>query len=354
MNVTYSESIKLRRPSLTPSEVGRILNRLRDKKSGTGFTRALPQGLRVMTPKALPFHGKAGRVLNSALLKSDFEPVIKLADVFWTYTPTTYDLELKSPAAVYHCVDLYSTIKGINPKVVRDMERRLADRGVVAVGSSMPVVDHLKEQGFSQVEFWPNVADVEVFKKASDPEINERSGVIFAGHLTADKLNVDAMLDIAKLCKTRGEKFTLVGPLNVGSGDFRSVMSKLVALGATYVGSLPLEQVAQECKKHLVGIIPYSENDYNFGVSPLKLYEYMAAGLSVVSTGLPSIQMVQSEYSDDLVISAPKDFGDAVSNQLNAQLVASDIDRRLKIAEDNSWSKRHFEIKSLLEELGVF
>src|SRR5205814_575142 len=54
-----------------------------------------------------------------------------------------------------------------------------------------------------------------------------------------------------------------------------------------------------------VGLIPYTINPLTTGVSPLKTYEYLASGLAVVSTPLPSIGV---DDGDVFVRSTPSEF----------------------------------------------
>jgi hypothetical protein len=83
------------------------------------------------------------------------------------------------------------------------------------------------------------------------------------------------------------------------------------------------------------------------------LYEYLAAGLSVVSTGLPSVKSIQSQYGQDVTVVEPKLIGDAVVAHLTNALEAKDLSRRLDFAESNSWTRRFIEIDDLLSSLGV-
>ena len=61
----------------------------------------------------------------------------------------------------------------------------------------------------------------------------------------------------------------------------------------------PPAELAHLYRQCTVGLIPYVVNDYTQGVSPLKTYEYLAAGLCVVSTGVPSV----SPVAGDVVVS---------------------------------------------------
>ena len=353
MDVTYSESIKLRRPPISLSEAKRITRRLRSRQTTESQNRHVPEHLKIISTPAIPFHGKLGRVINQALIGKTLLKNAEGSNLFWTYTPTTYGLENICHANVYHCVDLYETIQGINPKVIRENEKRLAEKGVTAIGSSKPVVEHLKTQGFQRVEFWPNVADVSVFIDETRSTEKLRNGVVFAGNLTSEKLDEEILIKVAKVCQSKNVPFTLIGPLDVGAGNFTNSLNQLLKLGVRYLGPMSLSEVAQELHCHAIGIIPYKNNSYNFGVSPLKLYEYLASGLSVVSTPLPSIKMVEDTYKPDLVVSETNDFVGNVESLIDSGHSDQRVNHRIAIAKENSWDKRYKEINSLLHDLNV-
>jgi len=74
--------------------------------------------------------------------------------------------------------------------------------------------------------------------------------------------------------------------LLVGDGPERErLMSRLSAMGLTdrahFTGALPADQVAPELIRMSVGIACYRQNQ-PFYFSPLKIYEYMAAGLPII------------------------------------------------------------------------
>ncbi|NER44771.1 glycosyltransferase family 1 protein [Bacillus megaterium NBRC 15308 = ATCC 14581] len=52
-----------------------------------------------------------------------------------------------------------------------------------------------------------------------------------------------------------------------------------------------------------MGIMPYRNISYNKGIVPLKLFEYLAVGVPVISIGLPSIKKFEEpgvlKVSDD-------------------------------------------------------
>jgi hypothetical protein len=97
----------------------------------------------------------------------------------------------------------------------------------------------------------------------------------------------------------------------------------------------------------MVGLIPYRLNGYTAGVFPMKVYEYLAAGLRVVSTALPSLEMTAS---DDVVLADEDSFLHAVQvgfETWSEQAVA----RRRAQARGHSWQARGEQALDLIDGL---
>jgi glycosyltransferase involved in cell wall biosynthesis len=88
--------------------------------------------------------------------------------------------------------------------------------------------------------------------------------------------------------------------------------------------------------------MPHVRSSLTEAMSPLKLYEYLAAGRPVVATDLPPARGVSERV---VLVGSGEDFGSAVEGalELNPQ---AESDRRGFISA-NSWRSRHEEILRL-------
>lgn len=337
--VAFVESIGLRRPSLRARDLRRIARRLGPKRASTEG-RPIPAGMVVISPRVIPLHVRPLRAINKRLLRTAVEAWLRRSSprILWCYSPLSYGLERYADVVVYHCVDLLGEVPGIDAEMIATAESALARAGTLAIGSSPGVVEHLQEVGFAEPLFWPNVADTSVFASARRGD-GARSGVVFAGNLTETKVDFELLERVV----ARGEELHLAGPISQGGGNARARVDALVRAGARYHGLLSLEDLADLYASCRVGLIPYVSNRYTAGVSPLKTFEYLAAGLSVVSIGVPS---VVPEFGCVLVAESRGEFVNLVC--LQEAPSQKTVELRAGLARENSWARRGIEARELI------
>jgi hypothetical protein len=345
-SVEFVESLGLRKVEFSARDMKRIAKRLLRATPGSK-QRAVPQGLSVIRPIVLPMHTGLAAKLNSRILRRLLHSWINYPGprILWAYTPVTYGLESLASASFYHCVDLLGEFPGISRLLIEQNERRLALSGVRAIGSSDPVQRHLRDLGFTDVLRWPNVADVTPIAQvsAARPLSMRTPRAVFAGNFTTHKVD----FELLNALLGAGIQLDLAGPVAEGGGGQASrELDTLIAKGAVYHGMLTLSELASLYSTATVGLIPYLINPYTHGVDPLKTYEYLSAGLSVVSTPIPA---VTAQGSDVVIAETKEQFIAAVTEQIRRP-EPEKIARRLAMAMLHSWDRRGVEARELIEE----
>lgn len=95
-----------------------------------------------------------------------------------------------------------------------------------------------------------------------------------------------------------------------------------------------------------VGIIPFKQSDMTVAVNPIKMWEYMAMGIPVVTTALPETQ----KYSEELYYSPGReDFINNVRLALKQENWER-CERRMTLAQENSWMARAEEMLIAIQE----
>jgi glycosyltransferase involved in cell wall biosynthesis len=200
------------------------------------------------------------------------------------------------------------------------------------------------------VLFAPNVADTAAFATAlQDGPVDAavdalaRPRVVFTGAVVATKLDVPLIAELARL--RPGWSFALVGP--TGMGDPGTDVSALRAVPNVHLlGGRPRDALPAVLRGADAGIIPYASNQLTSSIFPMKVYEYLAAGLPVVATELPALAGVDGVTR---VADAP-----AMAAALDAALARNSAPERAARSEQasgHSWDARLAEIATAITDL---
>ena len=352
MSVLYLDSLGLRTPGLGRSDLGRMAGRLRAWRA---YAVPAAPGVYRDRPLVVPLHRfAAARAINRSLLARRLarnEKRLTLRrPVVWAYTPAA--AEAFSPdrhrALVYHCVDDLAAYPGVDPVSFRQGEERLIRRATVCLASSRPLVQHLLDLGAGDVRYWPNPADTEAFRQAARSPAarpdDPRPVIGFVGAVQEHKVDIAL---VSALARSRPDwRFVLAGPVGIGlsatSIDPGAFPSNVELPGLIDRADLPALVASFD-----VGMIPYVQNAYTRGVFPMKVFEYLGAGLPVVATSLPSLV---GEVDHVAFADTPASFAEA----LEAALAADPLTRvvRSEYAEGFSWTRRTDEAVDLLDSFG--
>lgn len=349
--VLFVESLGLRRPQLASRDLGRVWRRLR---AGLRAPRAL-DGLHVLSPLVLPFHGSAAaRSLNRRLLRRQVSRAARglgmRRPILWAYAPQAEALieALDPELVVYHCVDDLAAQKGVDAAGFTAAEERFA-RHADLVLASAPALAKRMGRLSENVLYAPNVADTELFATALEPgpvdpalDPLPRPRLVFQGAVVATKLDLRLLADAAAL---RPEwSIVLVGPSGAGDpgGDLTALANvpNIHLVGARDAAALPGVLRGADA-----GLIPYEINDLTRSVFPMKVYEYLAAGLPVLSTPLPALEGVEGID----VIGDAAGLVEAAERELAADSPERRADRS-HAAASHSWEARIEEIEAALPE----
>jgi glycosyltransferase involved in cell wall biosynthesis len=351
--VLFVESLGLRRPRLAQRDLRRMARRLR-----RGL-RARPRpadGLHVLSPLVVPVHSMAPtRALNAALVRRRVRAAARLLGMdrplLWSYVPQAEALiePLDPSLVVYHCVDDIAAQKGIDAGSFRGAERRFAERADLVLASSPPLAERMRSLS-QNVLYAPNVADTAVFSQALEPGAEDaavaalpKPRIVFTGAVVGTKLDLDLIAGLARL--RRSWSIALVGP--VGPGDPHTDTSRLEAepnvhlLGARSYGELPAVLRAADA-----GLIPYEVNELTSSVFPMKVYEYLAAGLPVVATPLPALAGVEGVAT----VRTADEAAERLDELLRADGPEARAERSRRVA-GHSWDARLEEIAVAIEAL---
>ncbi len=295
-DVLWVESAGMRRPQLTSGhDLGRIFSKL--KKAGGGLRRAAER-LHVMSPLSLPLPGNAlANTVNSAVYRASIRAARRRTGMasdplLWVYTPSVapYLSGMRRSGMVYHCVDRWWAFSDYDSDVMRRCHVQLCRDADVVFASSAELLEdcrehtdhaHLIRHGVE----WAHFARAATDDHERPDDIAGIEGPIlgFFGliHEWVDQDLVCAVADAFPAATV-----VLIGKVQVDDERLRS-RANIRLLGQKQYADLPRYSAYFD-----VGLIPFAYNDLTLAVNPIKLREYLSAGMPVVATDLPEIELL--------------------------------------------------------------
>jgi glycosyltransferase involved in cell wall biosynthesis len=244
----------------------------------------------------------------------------------------------------YRATDLYAAMRG-DPRIA-DAERMLCRRADLIVATSEAVASHLRALSGRQAHLISNGVDYTHFAAVRDlpHEVaalpGERaSRAVYVGAF--DARFCTASLRAAALALP-GRTFLLAGP-----GSERVAMAlALPNIHAT--GPMPYETLPALLQACAVGLLPFSPDAANAGRSPMKLFEYAAAGLTIAATS--SFRRGRAPMPTLSIAASPEDFARAVGAAFELSSDAALLGQARESARAEDWAVKAAELLRLMQQ----
>jgi len=293
--VLWVNSIGYRAPTATAADLGRAWRKL--QAAASPLTEPLPN-LHVLSPLAVPAWGSpAARAFNKRFLRWQvLRAMRKLRfrdPVNWVFNPAAAVLAgtLGEDRVVYYCVDEYTAFAGVPSESLIELERGLLRRADLVVVSAERLLRSKRRYNPRAVLVRHGV-DFDHFRKALDPatevpaEVRDlpRPVIGYFGLMSADW--VDAPLLEATARHFSGGSLVLIGKVAMDLGPLARLPNVHV------LGRKPYESLPAYCRGFDAAVIPFPVSEVTLNANPLKAREYLAAGLPVVSTPIPEVEVL--------------------------------------------------------------
>ena len=292
--VLWVNSIGYRRPTASKADVSRAFKKL---KAVTTPIHEPEPNIFVLNPFAVPLYGSRSiRDLNRRLLRFQVKRAMRQLGfrrpINFVFNPAAAVIAgtLDEQKLIYYCVDEYTAFTGVSSNSLAELENQLLRRADAVIVSA----DLLYE---SKVKVNPKTVlvrhgvDFSHFRKALKPEtvvppeIRDlpRPIIGFFG-LIADWVDVKLMAEVAKHFSEGS--LVLLGKATTDISGLESLPN------VHLLGRKPYADLPAYCKGFDVALMPFVLNELTLNANPLKVREYLAAGLPVVSSPIPEVEVL--------------------------------------------------------------
>lgn len=349
--VLWVNSIGLRTPAVNRQDLAKIGHKVRAFVKGP---RRVHDNLHVMTPLVIPFHGNpaAGKI-NCRILRAQVRHCQRRLGlkrpIVWSFLPNVDGVigSFGGKLCIYYITDDFTQFTGYPAAAIRRMEQSLVERCDLVIASAKRLAEKKAIDG-KAIKVVSHGVDHRHFEAALGMKEKDwpvdirgirRPVIGFYGEIN-DWLDLRMLAEAAS--KRPEWSFVLIGRTAAEAADigFLEGRPNVHRLGQKKFSELPAY-----CAAFDVALVPMKINELTLNVNPLKLREYLAAGVPVVSAPLPEVLSY-----DDVVRFArtSEEFIDAVEAMLRQDRASlSPVLSRRVASED--WDGKVEEISELIE-----
>jgi len=352
--ILWVNSLGLRRPRW--SDAARVMTKLRAGWRGRAAPRLLhglqPQG--IIAPLAPPVPRKgfeaalAGQLLARSLRRGLARTGLSARPILWTSLPTAGPVldRLPTAATVYYCCDDFGALEGVDHADVLRHEAELAARVDLILATSPELAAKFPA---AKTRLVPHGVDTDLFMTPQDrpPDVpQDRPTMGFYGSL-AGWVDWDWLMALARLLPDW--EIQLIGPAKAESAEKLAQLARydnIRLLGPRAHGELPAYLHAWTA-----ALLPFRDLPQIHACNPLKLREYLAAGVPTVATPFPAAQAYAPELKTAATVLEAAAYLRGLQERDPAEIRQERAARQQRVIGE-SWAARAATIRGYLEEMG--
>ncbi len=346
--ILWINAIANRMPTTSTKDVSRIFKKL---KSYTEPVREVEKNIFVLNPLAIPSYGSAAvRKFNEKFLLRQVKKAMRRLDfqnpVNMVFNPAAGLLagKLGEEELIYYCVDEYTAFTGAS-KGLKEIEEDLFRKSDLVVVSADKLFE-TKRQFNKNTFVIRHGTDWAHFRKALDAEtkipaeIKDLPRPIIGFHgLLADWIDFELIKKIA--AHFHYGSVVLIGKTTV---DGEQKVKILDGISNVHIlGRRPYAELPAFCKGFDVALNPFEINDLTLSTNPLKVREYLAAGLETVSTDIPEVRILERCRIGE----THEEFIFQIEEALRSKRSRAELSDSIK---NESWDAKIEELRAIIAE----
>lgn len=344
--ILWINAIANRMPTASSKDVKRIVSKL---KRFTEPVREAEPNIFVLNPLAVPAYGSSfirnfnknalRRQVKKAMRKLQFD-----APVNMVFNPAAGLLAgtLGEKELIYYCVDDYTEFTGVAAGL-KEIEEDLFRRSDLVIVSAEKLFEDKKQ--FNKKTFViRHGTDWNHFRKSLDQktkipdEIKNLPKPVIGFHgLLADWVDFELIKKVAERYSTGS--VVLLGKVAVDAEKKIKILDRV--RNVHLLGRKPYESLPDFCKGFDVALNPFEINELTLAANPLKVREYLAAGLNVISTDIPEVRIL----SHCRIGRDHEEFLKMVEEALHDKTPRETISDSIK---SESWSAKIEELRNIM------
>ena len=350
--VLWVEAAGMRAPNLRR---GKDLLRIgRKARAMMRPARQVLDNLYVYAPPTIPLPAsRVARAVNSLLYRVTLHREQRRAGfrgdpVIWTFSPHVMPLlaRLKRRFLVYHCVDRWTAFQDYDAALMETWERQLCGMADIVFASAEDLAERCRTFG-AEVHYVPHGVSYAHFNSAlelgpvpADLAAIPVPRVGFFG-LIHEWVDLDLVAELARQRPTYS--FVLIGDTHADTAPLDGLPN------VHLLGRRPFEILPQYCRGFAAAIVPFRMTELTKSVNPIKLREYAAAGLPIISSNLPEVRRC-SDIAE--VASAPSDWFDALDRAVVRGSSAEARRAQSARVRDQDWAVVTRRMVALIDQRG--
>ena len=248
---------------------------------------------------------------------------------------------------LYHITDEYSFSPDDPPTSQRELELiRRADQIIV---HSPGLVDKKAPLAPERTDWIPNGVDFAAFSTPG-PEPAELTGIPRPriGYCGGLKRQLDWKLLRTLVDRHRDWHWVFVGHWLENHAELASTREWMEAQPNVHLtGRVPAQRLGEFPAHFDVGLLPYVSDGYTKYIYPLKLHEYLAAGIPVVGTPIRTLR----EFPEVVLLAGvPEEWSAAIERALSAEARSDTaVDARKATARAHDWDLLADRVAGLID-----
>jgi len=347
--ILWINAIANRMPTTSSKDVSRIFKKL---KAFTEPVREVEKNIFVLNPLAIPAYGSAAvrkfnqsfllRQVKSAMRRLKFQQPLNMV-----FNPAAGLLagRLGEESLIYYCVDEYTAFTGAAAGL-KEIEEKLFRQSDLVIVSAEKLLE-------SKLKFNPNTflirhgTDWRHFRKALDEETripaeikNLPKPIIGFHGLLADWVDFELIKKVA--AHFENGSIVLIGKIAVDAERKIKILDGIS--NVHFLGRKPYADLPAFCKGFDVALNPFAINELTLAANPLKVREYLAAGLETVSTDIPEVRILKHCRIGKTHEEFIGQIESALENPASRALISDSIKRE-------SWDAKIDELRGIIERV---